>query len=349
MRGGTSKGIVICADNLPESTKSRSAMLIKLLGGDTFQADGLGGGHPLNSKSALVGISARTDADLDYQFMQIQPGRGVDTRAVCGNMLAAVGPFAIETGMVPATDPETLLRINDINLGSQVEVILQTPAGKLTYAGKHEIPGVPNFGAPIRIRYLNVGPVIDDKLWPTGNVCDRINGVDISLVNATIPVLIIPAAQLGWDKLPSFRDMNKREMISQILDLRDQVQRISGMDYDRSSVLPKIAVVAPSRTDANLAVRYFTPHNMHRSMAVTGAIALGYAAAVPGSTAANCAQQMEQVIAGREEFVIEHIVGTMALGMSFSKTDDKLTPKSASVVRTARMLMRGTAYLPNGE
>ena len=199
MRGGTSRGPYFRGEDLPSDPTMRDRILVGVMGsGHELQVDGIGGGHPLTSKIAIVGRSARPDADVDYLFAQasvLEPA--VDTSPNCGNMLAGVGPFAIEAGMIPASAPETTVRIHNVNTGKLIEAVVQTPDGTVTYEGSTAIDGVPGTAAPIRLAFLDAAGSKTGHLLPTGQVRDRIQGIDATCIDMAMPLVIMRAADFG--------------------------------------------------------------------------------------------------------------------------------------------------------
>ena len=178
MRGGTSKGSYFLANDLPADAALRDAVLLVVMGGpDGLQIDGIGGGHPLSSKVAIVSKSAQQDTDVDYLFLQISPTGGtVSTTQNCGNMLAGVGPFAIERGLVKAANGETAVRVHMVNSGNDCELTIQTPGGSVEYEGDASIDGVPGTAAPIICDYFDLAGSMCGAILPTGNSIDEFDG-----------------------------------------------------------------------------------------------------------------------------------------------------------------------------
>lgn len=348
MRAGTSKGVFLLLEDVPEDRGERRALLERLLGTDVSQMDGLGGGHALSSKVALVSRSEEPGIDIDYRFVQVVPGRSVNDTVSCGNLMSAVGPFAIERGLVAASDPETVVAVRDINNGAQAELTVRTPGGRVSYAGDVGLPGIPGTSAPIWVTYTEL---ISDpgSLFPSGNRADTVSGHDFTYIKAAVPLLILRGSDFGVDfSVRSLRYMSERDLIERILDVRDEAVAHVGETVDRSSTAPKVALVGEPCEGGNLAVRYFTPHTAHRSAAVTGAISLAIASDLPGTVAAEHAREgdHEGHLKGTVEINLEHLAGTMTLKVSFQDIDGVRYPESVALLRTARLLMRGIAYLP---
>ena len=201
MRGGTSRGPFFLREWLPDDDVARDEALIGAIGAsDLLPVDGVGGGSTLTSKVAIVSPSSRPDCDVDYLFAQVGVGqRSVDTRPNCGNMLAGVGPFAIEQGLVPATDGTTTVRVFNVNTSSRIDAVVQTPGGRVTYVGDTRIDGVAGTGAPIRLNFLDAWGAVTGAVFPTGRRIDVIDGVEVTCIDAAMPLMIVRAADLGVD------------------------------------------------------------------------------------------------------------------------------------------------------
>lgn len=346
MRGGTSKGIYFLLDDLPADDAERNALILRLVGGDARQVNGLGGGDMLNAKVAVVSRSPDEGSDIDYRFVQVVPGEGrVDTGPTCGNILAGVGAFAIEQGLVAAAEGQTVIRVRDINTGSRVEQVLQTPGGELTYEGDCVIAGVPDAAAPVLLYYLDFAGIKTGKLFPTGNVVDVVDGVALSCVDAAMPTLFAAAADMGvaGDETPAQLQANTA-LMARLESLRLQAAQAMGLGDARGKVIPKFALVSAPRQGGSICARYFTPVTAHATFAVSGGIALATAVMTAGTTAADCAQPPALDDNGDYPVDIEHPSGIMRVGIKFSDDTPPL-PVKAGVLRTTRMIMRGEARL----
>ena len=199
MRGGTSRGPFFLARDLPADPKSRDAVLLSVMGGGhDLGIDGIGGGNAVTNKVAIVGPATVPGADVDYLFAQVRVPEGiVDTSPNCGNMLAAVGPFAIEAGLVAATADRTHVRIHNVNTGKLIDATVATPGGRVTYEGEARIDGVPGTAAPIELSFPNAAGARTGHLLPTGRPVDRIEGIDVTCIDAAMPVMLVRAADLG--------------------------------------------------------------------------------------------------------------------------------------------------------
>ena len=259
--------------------------------GHELQVDGIGGGHPLTSKIAIVGRSARPDADVDYLFAQasvLEPA--VDISPNCGNMLAGVGPFAIEAGMIPASAPETTVRIHNVNTGKLIEAVVQTPDGTVTYEGSTAIDGVPGTAAPIRLAFLDAAGSKTGHLLPTGQVRDRIQGIDATCIDMAMPLVIMRAADFGktGHERPAEFDADTA-FFARLEAIRREAGALMGLGDVSGMVIPKPVLVSAAGAGGTLTVRYFTPRACHRAVAATGAVGIATACVLPGSLAAEFA------------------------------------------------------------
>jgi len=282
MRGGTSKGPFFLASDLPQDPALRDRTLLAVMGSEHIrQIDGIGGGDSLTSKAVMVSGSTRPGVDIEYLFAQVAVGGDtVDTAPNCGNMLAAVGPFAIESGLVSATSPQTMLRIFNRNTGKIVEAIVQTPGGKVTYAGDTAIDGVPGRSAPVVLNFLDGAGAKTGALLPTGRVIDVIEGVDVSCVDFASPLVMIAAAALGKTGHEAKAALDSdRQLFERVEAIRLEASRRMGLGDATGKVLPKVALLAPPARGGTIASRYLTPWTCHAAHAVTGALCVAAACA----------------------------------------------------------------------
>ncbi|CAN1559571.1 prpF, probable AcnD-accessory protein PrpF [Rhabdaerophilaceae bacterium] len=341
MRGGTSRGPFFLATDLPADLASRDATLISAMGaGHELQIDGIGGGNPLTSKVAIVSRSNRSDSDVDYLFVQVKVAeRRVDTSPNCGNMLSGVGPFAIERGLVKATNGETRVRIFNVNTGKRIEALIQTPGGRVIYEGACRIDGVPDAAAPILLTFLDSAGAKTGKLLPTGAAIDVISGVSCTLIDAATPLMILHAADLGktGHETPAELDSD-REFMTRLEALRIEAGLRMGLGDVRALVIPKPVLIAEPTHGGTLSARYFMPHSAHKALAVTGAVGIAMACATPG-TIANA------VVSGIETGApirIEHPSGCLELTLT---EPNPQRPIEASLVRTARKIFEGSVFV----
>lgn len=344
MRGGTSKGIYFLREDLPADDNQRNALILKLVGGDARQVNGLGGGDMLSAKVAVVSAAQDGDADIDYRFVQVLPGKNtIDTSPTCGNILAGVGAFAIEKGLIKATHPTTQLLVRDINTGARVEQEIQTPNGAVCYDGSCLIDGVSEPAAPVMLYYLDFIGIKTGALLPTQNATDTIDGVNLTCIDAAMPTLFANAQQMGikGDEAPA--DLQKNQPFMEKLEkIRLQGAQKMGLGDARGKVIPKFATVSQPAAGGNICARYFTPVTAHAAFAVSGGIALASAMMTPNTTVHNCARLPALNAKGNYDVVIEHPSGTMTISL---KLNEQNQPHKAGVLRTTRLIMMGDTYL----
>ena len=340
MRGGTSKGGYFLTTDLPADTAARDAFLLAAMGSpDPRQIDGMGGANPLTSKVAVVKKSTRSGADVDYLFLQVFVDQAVVTDAQnCGNILAGIGPFAIERGLVAAEPGQTRVRIFMENTGQLAEALVQTPGGVVTYAGTARIDGVPGTAAPIPITFADTAGSSCGALLPTGNAVDIINGVAVTLIDNGMPCVIIRAADLGiaGTETPAELEANAplRERLEAIRLAAGPLMHLG--DVSKASV-PKMTLVSPPLRGGAIATRTFIPHRCHDAIGVLGAVSVATACLLPAGPAAALAL----VPGGDEQLLsVEHPSGEMSVIVTLR--DGTVT--NAAVLRTARKLFDGQIF-----
>jgi 2-methylaconitate cis-trans-isomerase PrpF/tripartite-type tricarboxylate transporter receptor subunit TctC len=345
MRGGTSRGPFFLREWLPDDDIARDEALIGAIGAsDLTPVDGVGGGSTLTSKVAIVSPSSRADCDVDYLFAQVGVGqRSVDTRPNCGNMLAGVGPFAIEQGLVPAVDGTTTVRVFNVNTGSRIDAVVSTPDGRVTYVGDTRIDGVAGTGAPIRLDFLDAWGATTGSVFPTGRRVDVIDGVEVTCIDAAMPLMIVRAAALGVDGHETPEELDAHPTVRQRLEsLRRAAGAAMGLGDVAGSVVPKPVLVSAGDTTMSVTSRYFTPLRCHTSHAVTGAIGVASAFALPGTVAAG-----EGLAPGVHEVAVLHPQGRIEVEVEIAQRDAEIAVLRASLVRTARKIFQGELHLPD--
>lgn len=344
MRAGTSRGPFFLRDWLPTGDEARDQALIGAIGAsDPLQLDGLGGGSTLNSKVAIVSRSHQPDCDLDYLFAQVGVGhRSVDTRPNCGNMLSGVAPFAIEQGLIPAQDGRTTVRIFNVNTGSKIDATVCTPGGVVTYDGDARIDGVAGTAAPILLNFLDAWGAVTGQLFPTGRRIDTIDGLDVTCIDAAMPLMMLRAADLGLSgrERPAELDANVA-LLARIEALRLQAGQRMGLGDVSGSVVPKPVLVSAGDAPDSITSRYFTPHKCHASHAVTGAIGVATAFALPGTVASGVPR-----LPGQHPLVVLHPAGQIDVEVEIDGAGESATVQRAALVRTARKIMQGMLHLP---
>lgn len=348
IRGGTSKGLYFHADDLPSDTKTRDAVLLAAMGApDEREIDGMGGAHPLTSKVAVISKSTRPDADVDYLFLQVWPDRAeVSDNQNCGNLLAGVGPFAIEEGLVAPTGEVTRVRIYMVNTESLAVATVETPGGIVRYDGAAHIDGVPGSHAPIPIEFLDVAGSSCGALLPTGNAVDVVEGIRVTCIDNGMPVVCIKAQDLGISGYedPEVIEANK-ELCAKVEAIRLAVGPLMNLGDVALKTVPKMSLLAPARHGGVLTTRTFIPKRVHEAIGVFGAVSVATATLVPGSVAQEVAGFGDDD--GVVTLDIEHPTGYFSVSMDVQVLGGELTIKSAALLRTARMLMKGTVFIPS--
>lgn len=346
MRGGTSKGAFFLAHDLPSDVASRDRVLLAAMGSpDSRQIDGVGGANPLTSKVAIVSRSARPDADVDYLFAQVLVHEArVDTSPNCGNMLAAVGPFAIERGLVAATHPETLVRIFMVNTGMMALAKVQTPSGVVDYSGEARIDGVPGTASPILIDFLDTEGSLCGALLPTGKMRDEIDGVPVTCIDNGMPVVLLPASAVGVTGYETRDALNANAALKQQVEaIRLKAGRMMRLGDVKNKVVPKMSLVAAPQSGGTVCTRTFIPHDCHDAIGVLGAVTVATACAMPGSVGHDVAKVPE---GDRKLLSIEHPTGEFSVDLQLEAGKTPVRIKRASLLRTARMLMDGNILVP---
>ncbi|MFM2300925.1 MAG: hypothetical protein RLZZ84_661 [Pseudomonadota bacterium] len=341
MRGGTSKGGYFLKDDLPADAAARDAFLLAMMGSpDPVQIDGMGGADPLTSKVAVVSKSARAGIDVDYLFLQVFVDQAIVTDAQnCGNILAGVGPFAIERGLVAAAGDETRVAIYMENTGQVAVATVQTPGGQVTYAGAAAIDGVPGTHAPIPTEFRDTAGSSCGALLPSGNAVDVVNGVPVTLIDNGMPCVVMKAADVG---ITGYED---RDWLDANTELKARIEairlavgaRMNLGDVAEKSV-PKMMLVAPPKHGGAVCVRSFIPHRAHATIGVLGAVSVATACLIPGSPAAEVAVVPQ---GARKTLSVEHPTGEMSCVLDVNDAGQVV---SAALLRTARKLMDGVVF-----
>ena len=350
MRGGTSKGLVFLAADLPADRAARDALLCAALGSpDPRQIDGMGGAHPLTSKVAVVSASDRPDADVEYLFMQVWPERAeVSDGQNCGNMLAAVGPFAIEQGLVAAAGDVTPVRIFMRNTGDIAVAHIQTPQGRVRYDGAAHIDGVPGGHAPIPIDFLDIAGSSCGALLPTSNAVDVVGGVRVTCIDNGMPVVCIAAADLGISGYETPAQLETdTALAARVERIRLAAGPLMGLGDVTAATTPKMSLLAKASAGGTIATRTFIPHRVHEAIGVFGAVSVATACLVPGSVAAEIATVA--VGEGDIELDVEHPTGYFTVRLDVRIDAGAVRVRRAGLLRTARLLMRGEVFVPSTE
>ncbi|MEV0595708.1 4-oxalomesaconate tautomerase [Nonomuraea cavernae] len=377
MRGGTSKGAYFLAEDLPTEEDRRDDLLLRLMGSpDARQIDGIGGGHPLTSKVAVVSRSADPEADVDYLFLQVQVTEaGVSARQTCGNILAGVAPFAIERGLVPPAGDTTRVRIRIVNGGGVATATVDTRDGRVRYAGGTLISGVPFPAAPVTLDFAGTEGATCGSLLPTGSVRDEIAGVETTCVDNGMPVVLIAARALGVTGYESPAELEGDETLkAKVEEIRLRAGELMGLGDVRATTVPKMTLVAAPRDGGTLSTRTFIPHRVHTSIGVLGAVSVATAVLIEGSVASEVVAEVaskgasevasKRASEGAREAAggagsdggaavttapgdtlrIEHPTGFFDTAIEVSGSGADLRVRRSGVVRTARKLFDGRVW-----
>lgn len=348
MRGGTSKGGFFLADDLPDDPAARDDLLLRAMGSpDPRQIDGVGGAHPLTTKVAVVSPSHRPDIDVDYLFLQpsVDEAR-VSDRQNCGNMLAAVGPFAIERGLVDASGRAGVaVRIFMINTDGIATAHVPVHDGAPVYSGSTAIDGVPGTAAAIELDFEGIAGGSCGALLPTGNVVDTIAGVDCTLVDNGMPVVVMRADALGVTGTERPSDLEADSALRERLEtIRLAAGSLMNLGDVRDTTVPKLTMVSPPVAGGHINTRTFIPHRCHEAIGVLGAVSVATAARLPGSPAAEVARA-----GSGPTMVCEHPTGAFAASVELDVgADGSVEVHRAGIVRTARKLMDGVVFPREG-
>jgi 4-oxalomesaconate tautomerase len=345
IRGGTSKGLYFHVGDLPTDRATRDAVLLAAMGSpDPREIDGMGGAHPLTSKVAVISKSARENTDVDYLFLQVWPDRAeVSDNQNCGNLLAGVGPFALEEGLIAATGDVTPVRIWMENTQTLAVAHVQTPGGKVRYDGTAAIDGVPGTHAPILIDFLDVAGSTCGALLPTGHAVDEVMGTRVTCIDNGMPVVCIKAEDLGLSghESPSEIEANV-DVLRRIEEIRLAVGPMMNLGDVTNKTVPKMTLVSTPQHGGAVDTRTLIPHRVHDAIGVFGAVSVATACLAPGSVAAEVAK-----INDPAEVEIEHPTGFFTVTMDVDIVDGSVVVKQAALLRTARLLMRGDVFVAN--
>lgn len=349
-RGGSSKGLFFDAKDLPTDATMRNQYILAAIEGsdkgDSRQIDGLGGGSSLTSKVAIVSKSTIQTAIpcLDYYFVQVVIGKGqVSTTQTCGNILAAVLPFAIESGMIQAVHPVTKAIINILNTGGQCEVTVQTPNQQITYAGATHIDGVVGTAAPIICNYLDTQGATCGTLFPTENTVDEIEGKKVTCIDNGMPLVLLRAEDFNITGYETKEFLDKEEHLKQQIEsIRLEAGRRMKLGNVEYQTIPKMCLIAPPQYGGIIATRMFIPHVCHDAIGVLAAVSVATACILPNTIATAIAILPDKTTT----YHIEHPTGAMNVYFKITRYDNNLTIQKSGIVRTARLLSRGEVFIP---
>lgn len=348
MRGGTSKGLYFHVRDLPSDGTARDRVLLAAMGSpDLRQIDGVGGAHPLTSKVAVVGPSTRADADVDYLFLQVVVDKAeVSDSQNCGNILAGVGPWAIENGLVAIAGAVTPVRIHMVNTASVAVAHVPTPGGAVEYEGDARIDGVPGTASAISIDFLDVAGSSCGALFPTGNVVDRVDGLEVTCIDNGMPVVILRAEDFGLTGAESPEEIEANAAVkARVEKIRLELGPKMNLGDVAKKTVPKMSLVSPARHGGVLDTRTFIPHRVHDAIGVLGAVSVATACVAPGSVAAQVARIPSRGDSQRLD--VEHPTGFFTVEMDVEPDGAGIRVNRSALVRTARKLMRGEVYVPS--
>ncbi|WP_027016034.1 4-oxalomesaconate tautomerase [Comamonas composti] len=355
MRGGTSKGPFFRASDLPADLATRDRVLLAALGSpDKRQIDGIGGAHPLTSKVGMVSLSDKPGIDLEFLFAQLQPEKDtVDTTPNCGNMLAGVVPFALETGMLAARGESSTFRVLTLNTGMAADITVQTPGGRVEYEGSARIDGAPGTSAPIEISFLDTAGSVCSGLLPTGQPRDTVTvtgeglepfTLDVTCIDNGMPLVIFKASDVGVTGLESAAELNANTDLKRRIEaLRMQISKAMGLGDVSAKNYPKMTLIAEPQNGGAITTRSFIPHVCHDAIGVLAAVTVGTAVKMPGTVCEGVAR-LEQG-AGPVTVSVEHPTGEFSVTLDSDAANPDVVTKAA-LLRTARLLMRGEVMVP---
>lgn len=343
MRGGTSKGAYFLASDLPSDPGERDDLLLRIMGTpDARQIDGLGGAHPLTSKVAVISPSADDAADVDYLFLQLGVDEAfVTDRQNCGNILAGVGPFAVERGLVPANGDRSEVRIRMVNTDSIATARFATPGGVVDYDGDLPIDGVPGTAGAISLDFEGTAGSSTGALFPSGNVRDRVAGVDATCVDNGMPSVLMNAADLGvtGEEPPAELEANTA-LAARLAEIRLAAAEAMGMGDVSGATVPKLVLLSPPRSGGVVNTRSFLPVRAHTSIGVLGALTVAAGVLAPGSVGEGVAVLPKQ----GAPFRIEHPTGYFDVDVALTQTPDGWDVTRSSALRTARKIFDGLVF-----
>lgn len=357
MRGGTSRGPFFRRGDLPADTALRDRVLLAVMGSpDRRQIDGLGGAHPLTSKVGIVSASDAPGVALDFLFAQLRPEADtVDVTANCGNMLAAVVPFALETGLCAARGDTSTFRVRTLNTGMTCDITVETPGGRVRYDGAARIDGVPGTASPIAIDFLDTAGSVCAGLLPTGRTADAVDAVDapgagalrVTCIDNGMPMVVVRAADLGRTGAETVAALDAdTELKARLEALRLHCGRLMGLGDVAAKAYPKMCLVAPPAAGGSIATRCFIPHVCHDAIGVLAAVTVGTACVLPGSVAHGLAVLPPGAV---KRVSVEHPTGEFTVELELDLAHGGGGPPAvtrAALLRTARLIMRGEVMIP---
>ena len=357
MRGGTSRGLYFDASDLPADTTVRDRVLLSVMGSpDMRQINGVGGAHPLTSKVAVLSKSNHPDADIDYLFLQVAVDKAeVSDVQNCGNILAGVGPWAIEQGIVSAADGTTDVRIHMVNSGALAVATVNTPGKVVAYHGDARIDGVPGTGAPVPLNFLDVAGSNCGALLATGNVVDTVNDIEMTCIDNGMPVVVMRASDFGKTGYETPEQLESDDKLkARIEEIRLVIASRMNLGDVSNKTVPKMCLISAPAKGGAVCTRNFIPHRVHEAIGVLGAVSVATACLLPGSVADGIAitentaldSNAEQAGSGTKNIEVEHPTGSFTIAMVVDNSGGTPEVKQAALLRTCRKLFAGEVYVP---
>lgn len=367
MRGGTSKGCMFLREDLPEDQSLWDDIFLQVMGSpDPKQIDGLGGTVSSNNKIVVVWKSKEPDVDVEYLVGQVVVGRNqVDYKSNCGNMTSAVGPFAVEEGLVSVTGPLTTVRLCNRNTNKYIHVVVPCENGSFAEHGTCRIAGVDGAAAEIKVNFLDPAGSKTGKLLPTGNLSDKllipeVGEVEVTILDVSNPMVLVNAESVGLTGLELPDEINANKRACRLLEqIRGTAACMMGFAKDtedavnNSPAIPKIGIFTKAagytdiaghsvaQDDMDLCVRVISVFKCHKACPITSASAIAVAACLKGTVVFK-----KLGIPAREEKAIRvgHPGGVMTMYPDVEKKDGKVIVSGVAVQRTARRIMDGIVY-----
>jgi 4-oxalomesaconate tautomerase len=349
IRGGSSKGVYLNHADLPLDTSERDRLVLAIMegvgAGDERQIDGLGGGDSLTSKVAVVSPSSVEGVDLDYLFLQVVIGKGlVRADQNCGNLLAGVLPFALETGLLEAWEGKTKAIVRMMNSMSLCEITVETPERKVNYKGETKIDGVPGTAAPVLCTYLDISGKVCGALLPTGNPMDSIKGYSVTCVDNGMPVVVMRATDFGITGYESKAELDANTQLkAEIESVRLQAGVLMNLGDVTEKTVPKMCLIAAPIHGGVIHTRTFIPHVCHAAVGVLGAVSILTAVILPGSVGSDLMSTLPDLNAPMS---VEHPSGEFTVQFTVENQNNHMNFLKAGIIRTARLISQGIVYVP---
>jgi 4-oxalomesaconate tautomerase len=346
MRGGTSKGLYFHGEDLPAERPLLDRVLLAAMGSpDPRQIDGVGGAHPLTSKVAVISRPTHAAADVDYLFLQVVVDKAeVSDTQNCGNILAGIGPWAIENGLVSVAGAVTPVRIHMVNTRSIAVAHVPTPDGAVEYEGDARIDGVPGTAAAIPIEFLDVAGSSCGSLLPAGSGLETVEGIEVTCIDNGMPVVVMRAEDLGVSGAETPEQLERNVALkARVERIRLQLGPRMHLGDVKNKTVPKMCLVSAARQGGSIATRTFIPHRVHDAIGVLGAVSVATACVIPGTVAASVAKVAD---GARKRLDIEHPTGFFTVDMEVAVQGKSVEVKRSALLRTARKLMRGEVFVP---